>query len=172
MEALLNFLLKWPIVETYFQTYSWAWPLNEIVHFTGLILLIGTVGIYDLRLLGMAKEIPVASLQRLLPWGVFGFTITTITGLLFTTGVYANIQIPPGTVLVYDGYLQLKLVFYFLAGFNLIAFYRSGMSREAEALGPGAEASSRVKAFAGVSLVCWVAVMYFGRLVVWGQLSG
>ena len=171
MEAFLNSILRWPIVESYFNAFSWAWPLNEIMHFIGIILLIGTVGMYDLRLLGVAKEIPVAALGRLLPWGVFGFICVTISGLLFTTGVYANIQIPPGTVLVNDGYLQLKLIFYFAAGFNLIAFYKTGVAAAVDNVGPGEDASSAAKKFALASLVCWIGVMYFGRILVWGQLS-
>lgn len=171
MEAFLSNLLRWPVVEDYFAAYSWAWPLNEVGHFVGLILLFGTVGIYDLRLLGVAREIPVASLQRLLPWGVFGFVLTSITGLLFTTGIYSNVQIDPYTILINDGFLQLKLIFYFLAGINLLAFYLSGMSRAVESLGPGGEAPSLAKAFAAISLFCWIAVMCFGRLVVFGQLS-
>ena len=171
MEAFLSFILRWPIVESYFSAFAWAWPLNEIVHFAGIILLVGIVGVYDLRLLGVARAIPVAALSRLLPWAVFGFVITTITGLMFTTGIYANIGIEPGTVLVNDGYLQLKLVFYFLAGINLFAFYRTGVARAVDNLGPGDDAPPLAKTFAGASLFCWIAVMYWGRLLVWGQLS-
>ena len=171
MEAFFNFILRWPLVEDYFRTFAWAWPLNEVVHFVGITLLIGIVGMYDLRLLGVAKGIPVASLGRLLPWAVFGFVLATVTGLLFTTGIYANISVPPGTVLINDGYLQLKLTFYFLAGINLIAFYATGMSRAVETLGPGEDAPPLVKTFAGASLFFWLAVMYFGRLIPWGQFS-
>lgn len=171
MEAFLNLILRWPFVEDYFRAYAWAWPLNEVMHFTGLILLIGIVGMFDLRLLGVAKGIPVASLRRLLPWGMFGFVLATVTGLLFTTGIYANISVPPGTVLLNDGYLQLKLTFYFLAGINLLAFYVTGMSRAVDALGPGEDAPPLVKTFAGASLFLWFAVMYFGRLIPWGQFS-
>lgn len=171
MEEFLSLILRWPIVEDYFHAYSWAWPLNEIVHFIGLILLIGIVGIYDLRLLGVAKAIPVAALGRLLPWALFGFICTTVTGLLFTTGIYANIRIEPGTVLVNDGYLQLKLIFYFLAGLNLFAFYKTGVAKVVDNIGPGEDAPPIAKAFAGASLACWILVMYWGRLLVWGQLS-
>lgn len=171
MEAFLNSILRWPIVESYFTTFQWAWPLNEVVHFMGLILLVGIVGIYDLRLLGVAKGIPVAALGRFLPWAVFGFICTTITGLLFVTGFYANIQIAAGTILLVNGYLQMKLLFYFLAGINLFAFYRTGMGRMVDGIGPGEDAPTVAKAFAGASLFCWVAVMYFGRILVWGELS-
>ncbi len=170
MEAFFTYILRWPIVENYFTSYVWAWPLNEIVHFVGLSLLIGTVGMFDLRLLGLAKDMPVASLRQLLPWGVFGFVLVTVTGLMFTTGIYYNIAVEPGEVIIADGFLQLKLIFYFLAGINLLAFYRTGMSRAVGDLGPGEDAPSLAKALAGASLFFWIAVMYFGRLIPFGQL--
>ncbi len=171
MEEFLTFVLRWPIVESYFITYPWAWPLNEILHFIGLILLIGIVGVFDLRLMGVAKEIPVASLRRLLPWGIFGFALVAVTGLLFTTGIYANVEVDPYTVVINDGYLQMKLIFLFLAGINLLAFYVSGVSRAVDNVGSGEDAPRLAKTFAGASLFLWIAVMYFGRLIPWGQFS-
>jgi hypothetical protein len=171
MEAFLNFILRWPIVENYFVSNAWAWPLNEVVHFVGLTLLIGIVGMFDLRLLGVARDIPVASLRRLMPWGVFGFGLVTVSGLLFTTGIYANVSVEPGVVLLNDGYLQLKLIFLFLAGINLLALYVTGMSRAVDDLEPGEDAPPLARAIAGASLFCWFAVMYFGRLIPWGQFT-
>ena len=40
----------------------WAWPLCETFHFIGLCLLIGIVGMFDLRVLGVAKELPLTKL--------------------------------------------------------------------------------------------------------------
>jgi len=54
----------------------WIWPLCETLHFMGLALLVGIVGAFDLRMLGMAKELPLGPLQRLMPWAILGFTIT------------------------------------------------------------------------------------------------
>jgi hypothetical protein len=171
MEELLNTLLRWPIVEEYFRSFSWAWPLNEVMHFVGLVLLVGIIGVYDLRLLGAFKAVPVRALARLLPWSVFGFGLVSFTGLLFATGVYANISVPTGTVIINDGYLQLKLLFYFLAGFNLLFFYQSGMARAVENVGPGEDAPALAKTFAGLSFGLWLLVVYFGRLIPWGQFT-
>ncbi|HEY5569469.1 MAG TPA: hypothetical protein VIM81_19765 [Gammaproteobacteria bacterium] len=171
MEDILNSLLRWPIVEDYFRTYSWAWPLNEVTHFVGLTLLVGIVGMFDLRIMGAFKSVPVNPLRRLLPWSVLGFVLVSFTGLLFATGVYANISVPTGTVIVNDGYLQIKLIFYFLAGLNLLLFYTTGMARAVENLGPGEDAPPLAKTIAGASLGCWLAVVYFGRLIPWGQFT-
>ena len=64
----------------------WAWPMCESLHFMGLCLLVGSVGLVDLRMLGMAKGIPVAALHKLVPFGVGGYLVNVITGSLFVVG--------------------------------------------------------------------------------------
>ena len=68
------------------STYSWTWPIAEIVHFIGLILLVGSIGLIDLRVLGVARSLPLAPLHRLVPWGIAGFVMCLATGLLFVSG--------------------------------------------------------------------------------------
>ena len=172
MESFLQNWLRWPIIEHFMGQYSWAWPLAEVVHFVGLILLVGIVGMLDLRLLGLGKQLPVAPLRRLLPWGVFGFVLVVASGGMFVTGMYSNISIHPYTVITSDGYLQLKLLFIFLAGLNLAAFYVSGMARVVDRLGAGDDAPPLAKAIAGASLFLWIGVIYFGRLIPWGDFGG
>src|SRR5262245_23460526 len=57
---------------SYFVTeYSrWTWPLLETLHFFGLILIVAAIGGLNVRLLGFLKQLPVAPLHRLLPWGI------------------------------------------------------------------------------------------------------
>ena len=96
----------------------WAWPLAETFHFIGLCLLVGIVGMFDLRILGIAKGLPLASLKRLLPWGVFGFVLCLVTGALFVLGIGANLYDDNAyDVIARDQYLQLKLLFIFFAVF-------------------------------------------------------
>ncbi|MBI4265469.1 MAG: hypothetical protein HY657_13945 [Acidobacteria bacterium] len=155
----------------FFRSYAWGWPLMETAHFVGLTLLLGIVGFFDLRLLGLAKGLPVAPLRKLLPWGVFGFVLAVSSGLAFVFGVRANISIHPYEVLINDVFLQWKLVFLGLAGLNLFAFYKTGMSKAVDDLGPGDDAPPLAKVIAGASLVSWIGVVYFGRLIPWGQFS-
>ena len=139
--------------------------MGETFHFFGIILLIGGVGMFDLRILGMAKGLPIAAVRRLLPWGVFGFLLCVTTGLMFVTGVRANIPSHPYDVIRTDVWLQLKLVFMALAGLNLLAFYITGMSRAVDELGAGDDAPGFAKLIAGASLFLWLGVIYFGRLI-------
>ena len=57
-------------------TFSkWWWTFMMAMHFIGLIMIIGTVGLLDIRILGFLKQIPAAPLHRLLPWGMLGLAI-------------------------------------------------------------------------------------------------
>ena len=69
-------------VGTFMRT-AWGWPVAESVHFLGLSLLIGAIGLFDLRLLGMARRIPIAALHRLIPWGLTGYGINVVSGAAF-----------------------------------------------------------------------------------------
>ena len=92
----------------------WVWPILEDLHFIGLILLLGAIGVLDLRILGFLKQLPVGPLHRFLPWGIAGFFINVITGLLFFVGM-------PG---FYTGnfVFQFKMLAIVLAGANVIFF--------------------------------------------------
>src|SRR5437763_1316739 len=66
--------------------YPSVWPVCETLHFIGLAMLVGTVGALDLRMLGVAKGLPVGPMHRLIRWGIAGFLINLITGALFFAG--------------------------------------------------------------------------------------
>ena len=168
MQGLPETFLQLAFVEYLIGAYRWAWPLSEILHFIGLTLLVGIVAIFDLRLLGVAKRMPVASLRKLLPWSVLGFGLCVFTGLFFVTGLWANVKIHPVEALVIDHFLQVKLTFIALAGINLLALNTSSMSRAVDGLGPGDDAPPLAKFIAAASLFLWVGVIYWGRLIPWG----
>jgi hypothetical protein len=142
------------------NAYSWLWPVMEMLHFVGMALLIGTVGLLDLRLLGLAKALPPAPFQRLVPWGLFGFGINAITGVLFIAGNrFAPVEYGENIA------FQLKLLFMLLAAVNATAFYVTGVARRVEALGPGDNAPASAKLIAATGLSLWVGVICFGRLL-------
>ena len=165
MEHFLRIWLEWPTVAAFIAKYTWAWPLGETFHFFGIILLIGGVGMFDLRLLGVAKQLPVSAVRRLLPWGVTGFLLCVATGFMFVTGVRANVPSSPYDVIASNIWLQMKFVFIGLAGLNLLAFYVTGMNRRVDELGPGATAPVLARVIAAASLFFWLGVIYFGRLI-------
>lgn len=134
----------------------WGWPIMESLHFIGLSLLLGTVGLFDLRMLGFVKGIPLAALHKYIKFGVLGFAINATTGVMFVSSY-------PDQYL-YNPSFQTKIAFMLAAGFNMLLFYLWGY-RGAIAPEPtqGAERLGRVFAF--ISLVCWLGVITGGRLI-------
>src|SRR4026207_2436363 len=78
--------LKATSLSHFMVTSEWAWPACETLHFIGLALLIGNVGLLDLRLLGFAKGLPFVALNRFVRWAVVGFVINFVTGVTFFVG--------------------------------------------------------------------------------------
>jgi hypothetical protein len=136
---------------------KWWWAGMMDLHFIGLALLMGTVGILDLRIMGFAKQIPIAAFHRFLPWGMTGLGINVLTGML------AFIGMP--TYYTFDLAFELKVAFLMLAGANVALFYLTGAFRECEAAGPGANARPLGKILAATSLVIWIAVIVLGRYI-------
>ena len=87
MDSFLRNWLGWPIIEHFHTGRVWAWPLCETFHFVGICILIGAVGMFDLRVLGLARGLPIAALRRFLPWGVFGFGFLCCGRVFFRFGL-------------------------------------------------------------------------------------
>ena len=143
-------------LSSFMKNSTWAWPISESLHFVGLSLLIGTIGILDLRMLGLAKRLPLAAVHDLVPWGIAGYALNVMTGVCFFTG-------EPGEYIENVAF-QLKMSFMLLAGINVLVFY-STVFRQVEALRPGEDAPLAAKIIVGASLFLWVAVMCCGRML-------
>ena len=139
-----------------FMHSRWGWPAMESTHFIGLSLLVGTIAIFDLRLLGMAKRIPMAALHRLVPWGVAGYLINVLSGLTFL--------LTEPDQYIYNPSFHFKILFMALAGLNILTFYTIAF-REVKASGPGADAPRIAKIVAAASLCLWIGVIVCGRLL-------
>lgn len=141
---------------TSFTQSPWGWPSLEVFHFIGLCLLFGAVGMFDLRMLGVARGVSLRALHRLIPFGVAGFAISAITGFLFVVSA-------PGQYL-YNPALQTKLTLMGLAGVNMVLFYaaaaRAVSSTSRDDLPP-----MRARLFGVVSLGCWLGVIACGRVI-------
>jgi hypothetical protein len=158
LDQYVQDLIRWSSTSALaqFMNGAWQWPIAESIHFIGLCLLIGTVGIFDLRLIGLGKSIPFSALHRLIPWGVGGFILNILTGICFLTTA-ANQY-------VYNPSFQLKVLSLSIAGVNVLMFYTT-MFRKVSALGPGQQAPLPARVMGGVSLTAWLGVIMFGRLL-------
>ncbi len=151
-------IVNWSIDSGLFDiAYSaWGWPIAEIVHFTGLVLLIGTVGLVDLRMLGLLRGLALPALHRLVPFGVLGFALNVASGTVFVSAA-------PDQYL-YNPAFQIKMALIALAGLNMALFYDT-TARKLHSLGPDDPVPLAARIFAGVSLTSWLLVIAAGRVI-------
>ncbi|KRA59335.1 hypothetical protein ASD79_11645 [Caulobacter sp. Root655] len=58
-----------------------AYPVANLVHLLGLVLLVGGIGLLDLRLTGLFRSLPVATLSRVLtPLAIAGLVLLGLGG--------------------------------------------------------------------------------------------
>ena len=62
-------IVEWAIDTGIFDIMhsAWGWPLAEVLHFVGLALLAGSVGMFDLRMMGFLSGLALPALHRLVP---------------------------------------------------------------------------------------------------------
>lgn len=137
--------------------HYWMWPSLETLHYIGLSALLGTVGVFDLRVLGMAKAIPPAALHKLIPIGIAGYGLNALTGIVFFSAFPEQY--------FYNPSFWWKGIFMAVAAMNVGAFYLTRAFAEVKRLPAGADAPSRAKLIAGISLGAWVLVLICGRLL-------
>jgi uncharacterized membrane protein len=155
LDAFAFWLRSTPISEA-IRVTPWLWPVCEILHFSGLSLLLGVAGFFDLRLLGFLRRVPISAAWTLMPWAKTGFAVAAITGVIFFVGApdqYVN-----------NAAFWAKVAFLVIANLNAMYFevaYRKQVERhELDANPPG-----RFKAVAAVSIASWFLVIYWGRML-------
>jgi hypothetical protein len=139
-----------------FMNTQWGWPFIESLHFAGLTLLLGTVGLFDLRLMGAGKGISIKALHALVPIGVGGFVLNLLTGFMFVVS-------DPGQY-VHNPAFQIKVLAMLIAGLNLLVFY-TVMAGQIRALPDNMPAPMPARVIALISLSCWCTVIAAGRLI-------
>lgn len=142
---------------------GWVWPIAETIHFTGLVLLAGTVGFFDLRLLGFATGIAPAATHKLIPIGLLGFALSIATGTLFIFGTPDQY--------FYNSAFHWKLVFLGLMGLNVAFFYTKPFA-VVKTLGPDDRVPRIAKICAGFSLTFMIGVMCCGRMLTFFRPPG
>ena len=137
---------------------QWGFPILVAIHLMGLMLSVGTLVWFDLRLLGVSMTGLRASLmyRRLAPWMVTGFGLMFISGSMllagFATGAYGNV------------YFRVKMSAMALAAVNALIYHRFTERRIAQwdaAASPPAGAR-----LAGLVSICvWAVVILAGRMM-------
>jgi hypothetical protein len=128
-----------------------AFPGILAAHTIGLALLVGLTAAFDLRLLGVAPQVPPAAFARFLPLMRCGLWLNVLTGLALLLAYPTKALTNP----VF--YLKLSLV----AGGLLML--RTTLRRVRE----GSTISRSTKLLAAGSLLAWAAAIAAGRLLAY-----
>ncbi|NLD54394.1 MAG: hypothetical protein GX652_07010 [Burkholderiaceae bacterium] len=137
---------------------DWAYPVVNLLHLLGLVLLVGAMMLLDLRLLGARRLFPLAEVSATLtPFAVAGLLVLLPTGVLLFSADAAP--------LLGNRLMQLKLLLIVLGIANALLFRRLWRRRLAD-WDWRPPAAGRLQAVG--SLVCWVAAASLGRLIAYG----
>jgi len=129
----------------------WAYPALEVLHILGIALLVGNLVALELRVWGVAPELPLRPLARLsLSLSMAGFGMLLLSGLAMFAGAPAE--------LLANRFFVAKLGLVLLAGLNAAAFHaRGGL----------ALADRTARAQTVLSLGLWLAVIICGRWIAY-----
>ncbi|MDZ8110509.1 MAG: DUF6644 family protein [Nostoc sp. DedQUE12a] len=133
------------------------YPFVQIVHIISFAVLIGAIGIFDLRLLGYFPKLPIVEIAKsLLPLARHSFSLATLSGFLLFSA--------QPVVLVANPMFQFKLLLIVLAGVNAVTFHVASfgsMKRQ------HTKVPTSARVIAVISLFLWVAIIACGRLIAY-----
>jgi hypothetical protein len=141
------------------RQWLWLYPIVEIVHITGIALLVGSIALFDLRVLGLSPALAVRRLARhLLPWSLAGFGIVAASGALMFTAHATEFWSNPA--------FAVKLTLIGLAGLNALVFHVGPYAR-VDDWDTGTAAPAPAKTAAALSIALWIGVISCGRLLAY-----
>ena len=146
--ALSNWLVESPSV--------FAFPTVLALHTIGLGLLAGLNTALDLRILGVAPQIPVVEFRRFVPIMWLGFWLNAASGVL--------LLIAYPTKALTNPVFYLKLALLAVALLILAAVRRRVL---VEATGTATSFPAGVRGLAATSLACWAGTIATGRLLAY-----
>lgn len=137
----------------------WGYPIIEAVHILGFVVLVGAAFMFDLRLLGLSRSLPVSGMARhLLRWSRVGAMAVVPTGLLLFMASATEMAASP--------VFRLKLVLIAAAALNAAVFHLTTF-RSVEAWNSEAPTRPSARVAAVLSLVLWTGVITCGRLIAY-----
>jgi hypothetical protein len=133
------------------------YPVANLVHLLGLVMLIGGIGIVDLRLAGLFRRVPAAPLSSALtPIALLGLALMIPSG--------ATMFAADAAALVNSSTFRTKLLLIALALANAVAF-RVIWQRRIEQWDLDPPQWGRLMAAASVLL--WMSVATLGRMIAY-----
>ncbi|HEY9237509.1 MAG TPA: hypothetical protein VIP10_01605 [Burkholderiaceae bacterium] len=128
-----------------------VYPALEVVHITGIALLVGNLVLLEMRVWGLGRELPLPALARLaLTISLCGFGLAAFSGALMFAGNAGE--------LIANRVFVVKMGLLTLAGANAGLFHaRDGLTR----------LDGVARAQTALSLGLWLAVIICGRWIAY-----
>ncbi len=137
----------------------WLYPIIEIFHIVGFATLVGSVAMFDLRVLGFSRFLPVQALGRhLLRWSVASLLLIVPAGVMMFSAHPQDF--------IDNRIFLIKLTLIAAAGMNAVLFH-FGVYRSVGEWNVGVPAPALARGHAMVSLAIWVTVICCGRLLAY-----
>ena len=136
---------------------SLAYPLANVVHLLGLVMLVGGIGLVDLRVAGAFRTLPLAPLSRAL-------TPVAIVGLALMIPSGAVMFAADAVSLAGSDVFRSKLVLIGLALANAVAF-RWLWQRQIDTGFDAPPPAARAMAIASLGL--WLTIGTLGRMIAY-----
>jgi hypothetical protein len=141
------------------RQWLWLYPTVEIAHILGFVVLVGAAFMFDLRLLGLSRGLPVSAMaEHLLRWSRLALLVVAPTGALMFTAHATEMLVNPA--------FRLKLLLIAAAFLNAALFHRWPFRAvgdwDTEMLAPWP-----ARLAGGLSLLLWTGVIACGRLLAY-----
>ena len=163
MAAFVTWLRDTAVSEAFRVPQGWLWPVFESIHFMGLALVLGVAGLFDLRLLGFMKRIPVRKAAEFLPLATVGFALNVVTGLYFYIAQPFQYSF---NIAWWYKVTALAIAVANAGFFNLMFRSRLVTLRDDE------DTPMSFKIVGAVSLAAWLNVLFWGRMLPYWSPPG
>ena len=131
------------------------------MHAIGMGIVVGISAGFDLRILGFARGLPLAAMEKFLPYLWIGFAINAISGTLLLATDATHKLVNP------DFYVKMVCIALGLGALQLLT--RDLVRAPAV---DTVERSTKTKVIAAVSLACWLGAIVAGRLLAYVGAGG
>jgi hypothetical protein len=141
----------------------WAYATILFLHTIGLGFVVGVNVAIDLRILGVARQMPLAPMRKLFPWMWAGFIVNALSGVA--------LLIADATTKLANPVFLVKMTFIALGVVNM-GWSKRKLFDDPQTL-EQYPPTSHAKRVAIVSLVLWIGATTAGRLMGYlGPVSG
>lgn len=136
----------------------WTYGIVNLTHILGVSTLFGTMLLFDLRLLGAWRSIPLAALEKpIVPIAATGFVVAALSGACM---ISTNATEYDGNPFIYIKFPAIALALLNVAVLNLLPAWKARKTRSLEL-----REKRQLALAGGISLACWLTAVSAARMI-------